>query len=357
VKYVATAEVRRRVGSADGLTKMMVDHQFEELQKLLRSGPFRRMDLPIQPAWDAFKDSHYATAKTKLNETYQTFLQLISTRKPAGAEIVDEDFRTLSQGISKIEQALQDPNEKPGAQRTATTEIEAEADPVEGLNRLYEIMESSFDKIFPPGSPREHVNSAREHWDLVAFGPTSELIEHLQALRHATTCGADDNAPETIDTRAILKMLVKRSPEEIRPGLEFDFQDDGVPLFAESAAEEEDGITLSFALTSTKLFPVEPVSIRQAAKLDLKFRNPTTETASVLFQIYNAAEEPIYGKSELLRLCPTDKKLVKGHILCPPEKIDPRVKDASVVTVEFMDVPDDVEILDVGFRSADAGQK
>ena len=352
VAFVPTAEPqgRRAQMPTEGLTKMMVQQQFEELAKLLIKGPFRHLDLPLKTAVEAFNEMHYTTARTRLNEVHQLFRQALTVKKHANSDIVDQDFRTLIQGISRFEQVAKSQREAMRSDSATTVEIEQEPDEVEDLERLQELLSGSFEKVFPAGAPREHIADAKEQLTAIAATTSTALADHFRALRHAITCGGRDDAAETKECREILKRLLQRSPEEIHPGLEIHHEvEDLAPLF--SNEPDEEGIVLSFDVSSTQLFTVNPIALEKIQKIQLKFRNQSPDAATVQFQLYNAADEAILSHAESLRL-PRSEKLVKGGIASPVSKTNPRISDHHVQSVEFMNIPDDVEVVDLAFRSA-----
>lgn len=357
VAFDPTDDVEHEVSaSEEGLTMMtmMVQQQFEELDKLFRKAQYREIEQAIQDAWGAFNEHHYPTARTRLGEAHEEFLQVASTRKVAQAEIAEERFETLFHGIRKISEATKQRTEELPLQLGIVIEPKAAATPVEDLKRLQQLMQDRFDEMFPAGSAREHSSDAKEHMDLIISGPVADLLEHLRSLRHAITSGADNEAAETKEAREILKRLVKRKPEEIRPPLDSVTRSSGFPLIAEPDTDD-DGITLDFALTSTKLFTVDAVDVRMASQLELEFRNLSTDAVRLHVQLYNAAGEPVLNAPEVLQLHATKEAFIPGHIGMA-EKINPQVADAHTVTVEFTNVPDDVEISGIAFRRSDANE-
>jgi len=117
---------------------------------------------------------------------------------------------------------------------------------------------------------------------------------------------------------------------------------------------DEDGITLIFSLTSTKQFTIDAVDIREASTLELRFHNQSTETARLHVQLYDAKMEPILSRAEVLQLPPTQEETVTSLVVDAAGKISPTTNDTQVVTVEFIDVSEDVKISHVGFKRTEA---
>ncbi len=119
---------------------------------------------------------------------------------------------------------------------------------------------------------------------------------------------------------------------------------------------DEDGITLIFSLTSTKQFTIDAIDIREASTLELRFRNQSTETARLQVQLYNAKVEPILSRAEALELPATQEETVTTHIVGAAAKISPAANDTQVVTVEFINVSEEIEISHVAFKNTAADE-
>ena len=351
VAYIPTEETTRKAStSVDHLTKMMVRQQFEELGAPFQAAKYRDIDQPIRTAWEAFKDGHYHAAGSRLDDAHRAFLKIASSSRIPQSEIAEERFKTLLQGIRKIELATKQQLEATTGPRGATqgdAGATLRATPVEDLQRLQEIFEHDLDEMFPPGTSPEHKDGAKTHMAGIVSGPIAQLTKNLQALRHVTNVGAHNDAHATKDAREILKRLAKCSPQEIRPSHASNAPMHHAPLIDET--DPEDGaITLSFSLTSTRRFAVKSVDMGQASLLEIDFRHAPLAPGNLRLQIYNAAGESILKEPEAVVL--DAGGATTGHVDVAPEKIAAEIDDTRAILVEFVEVPEDVEIAKVTFK-------
>ncbi len=153
---------------------------------------------------------------------------------------------------------------------------------------------------------------------------------------------------EELDAGASIADEETRKPQdlEVRDGF----------TFIGGTETDEDGITLIFSLTSTKQFTIDAFDIREASTLELRFRNQSTQTARLQVQLYDAKAEPILSRAEALELPATQEETVATHIVGAAAKISPTANDTQVVTVEFINVSEDVEISHVAFKHTQADE-
>lgn len=351
--YVATAhtpEAKQSTGvSTEGLTMMtlIIRQQFDELMELFHHARDHDVEGAIQSALDAFKERHYVAARSRLKSAHQVFVQAATTRRIDQAELAEERFETLLQGHNRlVEATTRNTEDAPAEHAPATGATQnVSVTPVQDLRTLQTIMLEKLDKVFPHGVANEQGQTATKCMERIISGPLSELHGSLKSLLRAMNYGADNNARETNVAKEIIKRLGTHTPEEIRPRRgEAVSPRDRKPL---ADADQDDGsITLDFALTSNKCFPIDPRDMPDARSLKVEFRNTSTELARVRVQIYDAADKPLLPRPKSLTLPATSDVGTQDVEIEEPME---HFRNQVAATVEFMDLPEEVEITQARF--------
>ena len=72
--------------------------------------------------------------------------------------------------------------------------------------------------------------------------------------------------------------------------------------------------------------------------------------------MYNAKAEPILSRAEALELPAMQEETVTTHIVGAAAKISPTANDTQVVTVEFINVSEEIEISHVALKRTAADE-